>query len=69
MLQALIGAIVALIVSLITLGVLKGQLKQAVYNDAAADYVKEGSFALTGRYDHFLYETTSRRKIESSKKD
>jgi len=66
---ALIAAIVALIVSLITLGVLKGQLKQAAHNDAAADYVKEGSFQLTGRYDHFLYETTTRRKIESSKKD
>ena len=66
---ALIAAIVALVVSLITLGVLKGKLKQAVHNDTAEDYVKQGSFKLTGRHDHFLYRTTTRRRIESNKKD
>ena len=44
------------------------QLKQAVSQDSAANYVKEGSFDLTVCYDSYLYQTTNRRKIESNQK-
>ena len=65
----LIAVIAALIVALAVVGVLKGQLKQAVYESAAANYVREGSFQLDVKTDHFLYERTERRKIEQPKKE
>ncbi|MDD7340858.1 MAG: TPM domain-containing protein, partial [Firmicutes bacterium] len=65
----LIAVIAALIVALAVVGVLKGQLKQAVYESAAANYVREGSFQLDVKIDHFLYERTERRKIEQPKKN
>lgn len=61
----LMAAIGALIVALIVLGVLRGQLKQAAQQSAATDYVRKGSFKLDIQYDHFLYENTQRRKIET----
>lgn len=64
---ALVAAAVALAVSLIVVGVLKAQLKQAAHQSAAADYIREGSFRLSGRSDHFLYTSTTRRKIETGK--
>lgn len=67
----LIGGIFALIAALITVGVLKGQLKQAVSQSGAAQYAVQGSFALEDQFDHFLYQTKQRRKIETqnAKKD
>ena len=65
----LIAVIAALIVALAVVGVLKGQLKQAVHESAAANYVREGSFQLDVKIDHFLYERTERRKIEQPKKN
>lgn len=63
----LMAAIGALIVALIVLGVLRGQLKQAKPQSAAADYVRKGSFELDIQYDHFLYQNTQRRRIETQK--
>ena len=60
----LLSAIGALIAALAVVGVLQGQLRQAVRQSAAHSYVREGSFELTVRNDHFLYETTERRRIE-----
>ena len=61
----LIAAVLAAIIALIVVGRLTAQLKQAVHNDAAADYVRDGSFDLQVSYDRFLYETTKKRKIEN----
>ena len=65
----LMAVIAALIVALVVVGVLKGQLKQAVHESAAANYVREGSFKLDVKLDHFLYENTERRRIEQPKKN
>ncbi len=62
----LIGAVVAAIVALAVVGALKGQLKQAARQSAAENYACDGSFYLEMSYDHFLYENTTRRKIESN---
>lgn len=61
----LIAAVLAAIIALIVVGKLTAQLKQAVHNNAAADYVRDGSFDLQVSYDRFLYETTKKRKIEN----
>ena len=61
---ALIAAIVALVVAFGVVGALLGQLKQAAKQHSAAEYVKSGSFQLRIRYDKYLYESTTRRKIE-----
>ena len=60
----LICAVVAAIIALAVVGGLKSQLKQAVQQSAAAGYIREGSFRLDVNFDHFLYESTTRRKIE-----
>ena len=62
------AAIIALVAAFGVYGVLLGQLKQAVKQSSAANYVKKGSFNLSIRYDKYLYTTTNRRKIESSNK-
>lgn len=62
----LLGAIIALIAALVTLGVLKGQLKQAVLQSSAGNYIREDSFHLDMNYDHFLYESKTKRKIENN---
>ena len=62
------AAIIALVAAFGVYGALLGQLKQAVKQSSAANYVKNGSFNLTIRYDKYLYTTTNRRKIESSNK-
>ena len=61
----LIAAIVAAVIALGVVGSLTAQLKQAVRQHAAADYVRRGSFKLDISYDRFLYETTKKRKIET----
>ena len=65
----IIGGIVALIIALIYVSILKGQLKQAAHQSAAADYIKKGSFDLRVKQDHFLYTTTQKRKIERPQPD
>ena len=62
----LIGAVIALIVALAVVGALKGQLRQAAQQDAADSYLRTESFYLEVNYDHFLYESTTRRKIENN---
>ena len=65
---ALMAALIAFIAAFGVVAVLLGQLKQAVKQNSAANYVKKGSFNLSIRYDKYLYTTTNRRKIESSNK-
>ncbi len=55
-----IAALIALIATLI----MRAQLNNARPKAFAGDYVKEGSFNITGRQDMFLHKTVSRRKIE-----
>ena len=62
----LLAAILAAIVALIVVGCLRGQLKQAAQQSAAGGYVREGSFRLDVNADHFLYESTTKRKIENN---
>ncbi len=61
----LIAAVAALIAAFGVVGSLTAQLKQAVHQDEASEYIREGSFNLEVQYDRFLYETTTRRKIET----
>ena len=63
---ALMAAIVALVAAFGVVGALIGQLKQASSQRAAADYEKKGSFNLHVKYDHFLYQNETRRKIETN---
>ena len=62
----LLAALFALVIALVVLGVFKGQLKQAAQQTAADNYLRRDSFKLEVDFDHFLYETTSRRKIENN---
>ncbi|MGN1006428.1 MAG: hypothetical protein ACI4O8_07935, partial [Aristaeellaceae bacterium] len=64
----LLAAVAAAIVALAVVGALRGQLKQAVHQSAAENYVKEGSFALNVRQDRYLYTDTQRRRIETNDK-
>ena len=61
----LICAMVAAILALAMFGTLKGQLKQAAQRSTAHSYILDGSFHLDIHTDHFLYESTTRPKIES----
>ena len=63
---ALMAGIAALIAALAVVGALIGQLKQASSQHSAANYEKKGSFNLRVRYDHFLYQNETRRKIETN---
>ena len=62
----LICAVIAAIIALAVVGALKGQLKQAAQQSAAGGYIREGSFRLDVNADHFLYESTTKRKIENN---
>ena len=62
----LICAVVAAIIALAVVGGLKGQLRQAAQQSAAGGYIREGSFRLDVNADHFLYESTTKRKIENN---
>ena len=63
---ALFAVLAGLIVAFIVVGALIGQLKQASSQRAASDYEKKGSFNLHVKYDHFLYQNETRRKIETN---
>ena len=58
------AAITALVAAGIVVAVLIGQLKQAVSVSGASNYARRDTFELTVSQDHFLYRSTSRRKIE-----
>ena len=58
--------IIALVAALITVFIMKGQMKTIWRKAGAASYVKEGSFQLTRQQDIYLYTTTRRRKIETN---
>ena len=62
----LICAVLAAIIALAVVGALKGQLKQAAQQSAAGGYIRDGSFRLDMNADHFLYESTTKRKIENN---
>ena len=62
----LICAAIAAILALAVVGALKGQLKQAAQQSTAHSYIRDGSFCLDVNADHFLYESTSKRKIEDN---
>lgn len=62
----LIAAVIALIAAFATIGSLTAQLKQATHQSAAGNYIRRGSFDLSIQYDRFLYENTTRRKIETN---
>ena len=64
----LIAGVVAAIAAFATVGSLTAQLKQAVLSSGASEYIREGSFKLDVSYDKFLYERTTRRKIETNQK-
>lgn len=64
----LMAAVLAAIVALAVVGALKGQLRQAARQSAAGNYAREGSFDLKVCLDHFLYESTQRRKMETGEK-
>ena len=65
----LIAALIALIAAFATVGGLRAQLKQAVSQSGASNYVRPGSFRLNAHSDRFLYETTNRRRIETQQKN
>ena len=62
----LICAVLAAIIALAVVGALKGQLMQAAQQSAAGGYIRDGSFRLDMNADHFLYESTTKRKIENN---
>ena len=51
---------VGLLVGLITVLIMKGQLRSVRSQSAAGDYMVPGSFRLTQRHDLFLYRTVTR---------
>lgn len=64
----LLGGILALIVALLVVFGMIGKLQQATAQGGASDYVEEdGSDHITVSYEHYLYTTTERRRIETPK--
>ncbi len=61
-----IAAVVALIVALVRVNAMKAKLLTAHSRSGAADYVQKGSFELGLSQDHFLYERTERRRIQTA---
>lgn len=61
-----IAVVVGLIAALITVFIMKGQLKSVRYERNAGHYLKNNSINLTQNYDIFLYKTLSKSKRESS---
>ena len=61
----IISLVIGLIVALVVTGVMKGKLKTVRKQDAAANYVKAGSLAISESRDTFLYSRVTRREKES----
>ena len=58
----IVSLVIGLIIALISVAVMKGQLK-TVYSEPAADsYVAEGSMNVTGSREFFLYRNVTRRE-------
>ena len=57
---ALICLGIGLVIGLITVLIMKEQLRSVRSRDAAGDYVVPGSFKLTAHHDIFLYRTVTR---------
>ena len=57
-----IAAVVGLVIGLITVLILKGQLKSVRSQDRANAYIKPGSMELTVRRDLYLYRNVTRRE-------
>ena len=53
-------------IGLITVSVMKEQLKSVRYKSGAADYVKSGSLNITSSYDRFLWRNVSRVRRQSN---
>ena len=62
----LISLAAGLVAALITLLVLRGQLKSVSPKNRAEDYIRNGSFRVKRERDVFLYRTVERRKIEKN---
>ena len=60
----LILVIVALIAALIVVGNMTSKLKTAAHRTTAGGYAEGGKLRLRVNKDHFLYESTSKKKIE-----
>lgn len=61
-----IAVAVGLLAALITVLIMKGQLKSVRYERNAGQYLKNNSVRLTQNHDVFLYKTISKSKRESS---
>ena len=61
----LISLVVAVIVSLIVVGMVKSSYKPVKFNSNAGYYLDNGSLHITNSYENFLYKNVSRVKIES----
>lgn len=67
--NAILAFVIALIVALIVVSSMKAQLKSVHAKEAASDYVRQGSMAITRSADAFLYSTvtkTAKPKAKSS---
>lgn len=62
----IISPIVGILAGFIYAGALKSQLDSVKMAANANDYIREGSFNLTGQRDTFLYNTVERTHIERS---
>ena len=57
----LVCGVIGIVIGLIVVLIMRGQLKSVRNQNAAANYVIPGSFALTGSYELFLYRNVTRR--------
>ncbi len=56
----LIAVGVGFVPAIITVSVMKGQLKSVKFQPTATQYVRSGSFELTGKSDRYLYSTVTK---------
>ena len=61
-----VAAVIALIIAFVRVNAMKAKLQTAHSVSGAANYAEEGSFELSVKQDHFLYERTDRRRIQTS---
>ncbi len=62
----IIPIVIGVITGLICVGVMASKLKTVRAKNAAADYIKDGSFSLTSSYDRFLWRNVHKTKKQSS---
>ncbi len=61
----LISLVVAVIVSLVVVGMVKSSYKPVKFNSNAAYYLDNGSLHIKNSYENFLYKNVTRVKIET----